>query len=84
MLSSSHGRRFCVLQNEFGSVPVDDALMTPTGKHNAHMIHCLINIFGDNIRYDLGLGLILTLNRRGPSIMSCEISYGFARHVLLG
>ena len=27
LLQGSHGQRFCVLQNEFGSVPIDDALI---------------------------------------------------------
>ena len=27
LLQGSHGKRFCVLQNEFGAVPVDDALI---------------------------------------------------------
>ena len=27
MLRGAHGKRFCVLQNEFGAVPVDDALI---------------------------------------------------------
>ena len=27
VLSGTHGKRYCVLQNEFGAVPIDDALM---------------------------------------------------------
>ena len=32
LLQGSHGRRFCVLQNEFGAVPVDDALIVRNQK----------------------------------------------------
>ena len=81
LLKGSHGKNFCVLQNEFGAVPVDDALIVRSEKFaDVAVVTMPTGCVCCKVRGDLVEGLVaLAKERCCPTASSSTLTRSSSR-----